>query len=267
MLRVNKPNERPEGRPMCKIEGGHFNGTTVTVLNTNPAENLITNGSCGKMDVTNVAIPREDIGKFQQLPNTKSEREILYIAGPSGSGKSTYAKNYMKQYNVAYPSNPIFIFSAIYDPEAFEEVKNIYYVKIKDESYIKEPPTVEELKNSLVLFDDVDMLDEPIRGVTFSLLKKVLEIGRHFKISAILTMHALTDRDKTRTILNECHSVTYFPYSGSTMAIKYLLLNYVGLDVKNIEDIKKTGSRWATVFKNYPMTIMTEKKIAIASEF
>ncbi len=36
--------------------------------------------------------------KFQHIPDTTKEREILYITGPSRSGKSTYTRKYLEQY-------------------------------------------------------------------------------------------------------------------------------------------------------------------------
>ena len=36
--------------------------------------------------------------KFQHIPDTTKEKEILYITGPSGPGKSTYTRKYLAQY-------------------------------------------------------------------------------------------------------------------------------------------------------------------------
>ena len=36
--------------------------------------------------------------KFQHIPDTTKERDILYITGPSGSGKSTYTPKYLDPY-------------------------------------------------------------------------------------------------------------------------------------------------------------------------
>jgi hypothetical protein len=70
----------------------------------------------------------------------------------------------------------------------------------------------------------------------------------------------------TRRILNECHSVTYFPFSGSNVGTKRLLEDYLGLDKKTIKKIKDQKSRWATIYKNYPNVIMTESNIWLPSE-
>ena len=48
--------------------------------------------------------------KFQHIPDTTNEREILYITGPSGSGKSTYTRKYLEQYVKKFKRRPIFYF-------------------------------------------------------------------------------------------------------------------------------------------------------------
>lgn len=260
MLKINRIGAPVEGRPVCQIVGGNFEGTIISIdanaTATDEEQNLF----------ADVGIPEEDEGKFQQLPNPNTEREILYITGASGSGKSTYATNYLKHYNLLYPSRKIFVFSALPSDDGFKGVKNMFYVKMNEE-YLKKPPRMEELTKSLVIFDDIDVLSEPFRSATFDILNKVLEIGRHYFISAILTMHLATNGKDTRRILNECHSVTVFPFSGMARNLNYLLVEYIGLDNDTLTKLKATKSRWATVFKNYPMAIMTERNVTMASEF
>jgi hypothetical protein len=91
----------------------------------------------------------------------------------------------------------------------------------------------------------------------YTLLNQVLEIGRHFKISCLMTNHLPSNRSDTRRILNECHNFTYFPRSSSSK-IKYVLLEYLGLDKKQIKDFKKQNSRWISISKNFPGVWLAE---------
>jgi hypothetical protein len=43
--------------------------------------------------------------------------------------------------------------------------------------------------------------------------------------------------------------------------VRYFLENYAGLDLKEMKRIKKMKTRWATIFKTYPMSVMTEKDV------
>ena len=71
-----------------------------------------------------------------------------------------------------------------------------------------------------------------------------------------------TNGKDTRRILNEAHTVTYFPHSSSGK-IKYLLEEYVGLDRKQISHMKKQHSRACTIFKNYPQCFMLEHEVGL----
>jgi hypothetical protein len=57
----------------------------------------------------------------------------------------------------------------------------------------------------------------------------------------------------------------YFPNSANGR-IKYFLQEYVGLDKKAIIYIKKQQSRWACIWKHYPMIYMLEREVGLLSE-
>jgi hypothetical protein len=78
----------------------------------------------------------------------------------------------------------------------------------------------------------------------------------------VVTNHLPTNGKDTRRILNEAHTITYFPHSAGGK-IKYMLEEYVGLDKKQIAYLKKQNSRWATIFKNYPQVYMVERELGL----
>ncbi len=78
----------------------------------------------------------------------------------------------------------------------------------------------------------------------------------------MVTNHLPTNGKDTRRILNEAHTVTYFPNSAGGK-IKHLLEEYVGLDKKQTTYMKKQNSRWRTVFKNWPQCYMVEHEIGL----
>ena len=117
------------------------------------------------------------------------------------------------------------------------------------ESISQEPIQIEDLSDSVVIFDDIDVIsDKRIRDAVYNILNKTLEIGRHFKITALVTNHLPTNGKETRRILNEAHQVVYFPHSASGR-IKYLLVDYLGLDKKMIAYFRRQNSRWCCIFK------------------
>ncbi len=238
---------KDKGRVLAKITDGKFKNKIVFV---DTEEN---NNSFDKLTLTD--------GKFQQIPDPNTERQILYITGPSGSGKSTYTANYTKLYKKIFKKNPIYIFSALKDDETLDILEPKRF-KINKESLLDDPINTEDLKNSLVIFDDIDSIsDKNLKNAVYAILDSILTTGRHFNISCIITNHLPTGGHLTRQILNECHSICYFPHSGNNGKLKKFLIDQVGLDKTDIIRNKKSKSRWATIFKNYPMVCMTEKQI------
>ena len=93
-------------------------------------------------------------------------------------------------------------------------------------------------------------------------MNQILEIGRHFKISCIVTNHLPSNRSDTRRILNEAHVFVYFPRSSSSK-IKYVLTEYLGLDKKHIARFKKMNSRSICVIKKYPGAYLAEHEVGL----
>jgi GTPase SAR1 family protein len=208
---------------------------------------------------THLELSKSSPLKFQQVPDTTSERDILYITGPSGSGKSTYVVNYCNEFKKKYPKRPIYVLSSLAEDETLDKIKGLKRIKL-DEKMCSEPLEAEMFKECCVIADDTDVIsDKKIRDAVITLINQILEIGRHFKTTLIMTNHLATAGRDTRRILNEAKSITYFPSSGSSHGIKYLLTEYCGISKKDMLKAKKAGSRWVTIFKNYPCVLMGEK--------
>lgn len=191
-------------------------------------------------------------GRVFHLPNPDFP-ERLYVSGPSGSGKSTYCSYYLKFLRKMYPDKPFIIFSMIKEDEALDPLNPRRI--ILDEELVENPIDAEELRNTIILFDDVDAIsDKKLSKVVLNLRDQVLTMGRHYGIYCICTNHILTGGRETKVILNEATSFTLFPRSG--VNCKYLLERYCGMDKKQIDKIKQLPSRWVTIFKRYPMYVM-----------
>ena len=237
------------GKPLAVINGGKYNKKKISV-----SENCNVSDDEYVKEFTSFNIPDE--GRFQQIPDKAKEREILYIVGPSGSGKTTYATNYIKEVQKLHKDYPLYIFSTLTDDFNDLDPKRIRI----DRDLVDNPIDIKEIQNSICVFDDIDVLpDKKIRESLLGTLNQILEIGRHYNVFLIMTNHLATNGKDTKRILNECHSITFFPQAGSGRNLTYLLENYAGLDKKDIKKIKTLKSRWTTVFKHYPQSILAEK--------
>lgn len=211
---------------------------------------------------TKIELPKTS--KFVQTSNNLVNRDCVYIGGPSGSGKTTYTTAYIKELQKKMKDAPVIIFSTLDDD--FTDIKNLKRVKI-NENLVTDPITAEELKDCIVVFDDIDCIkDKKIRASIFGTIKQVLEIGRHFNTYCIMTNHLATNGPDTRPILNEASTITFFPQAGSGRGLTYLLENYCGLNKKDIEYIKSKKSRWCTFYKTYPQMLLFEREIITMNE-
>jgi hypothetical protein len=198
---------------------------------------------------------------FQPMPNASKERDVLYIFGQSGSGKSYYVYLYGMNYKKLYPKNSIYVFSTLdSDKEGLDKIKGIKIIKLDKEFIDDELIPMDEFKNSLVIFDDVDNIaDKALKKRVWSYMNSMLQTGRHFKISMAITFHVSAGGADTKMIINEATHITYFPATVGGRNIKYMLDSYLGLDKKQIDKVKKLNSRWITVVKSYPKVILSEK--------
>lgn len=196
------------------------------------------------------------------LPNYNStQREILYMAAPSGSGKSTLAANYADFYRKLHPKHDIYLFSKVENDPAFKGIKRLYTIKA-DESLLEDGIDTKELSNSLVIYDDIDTVnDKNLYKMLTANMIDILETGRHRNTSVVITSHLINgnDRAKTRSVLNESHKIVIYPKTTSWHSVKYFLKNYVGIEDKEmLEYIKGLKSRWVLVHKNHPQYILHE---------
>lgn len=194
-----------------------------------------------------------DDGYFFPLPDFC--RQCSFVAGPSGAGKTTYASNYLIEYKKMFPKNKIFVFSRLESDPLIDKL-NPSRIKL-DKDLVKDPIQPEELKNSIVLFDDTSTIpNKEINTAIQKLLEDVLEVGRHYNIYVIMTSHLLNCYKNTRTIMNECHTITIFPRASGSHQIRYCLKNYFGLDKNEINKIFKLRSRWVTISKTFPRYVL-----------
>lgn len=201
------------------------------------------------------------VEKFQQVPNPNTERSILYITGRSGSGKSYYTLNYCMEYKKMYPKRNIYLFSALESDSTLDKLKGLQRFKLSEE-FCEEDIVAEDFKDCLVIFDDSDVISsKPIKNKVNHIMNQILQTGRHFNTSCIITTHSACSGNATKIILGEAHSITIFPSGLGNRSMKYLLDSYFGLDKNQIKKIKNLKSRWVTIFRTFPLAILSERDV------
>lgn len=270
-----------KGRPIAKIVGGDYDGEIIHLKKEEDNDNCSCCKKCSykcenkpccrkcKKYYDDSSDEEDDLGKSVVLTNGKlmplpniETREIPLIAGPSGSGKSTIAGNYSAAFKQIFPDKDFFVFSRKPSDPALDYL-HPHRVLI-DESLLENPIDItQELSDgALLLFDDVNTIqDDKLKKYIDKLMSDVMEIGRSYGIYIIITNHLVIPNEKkfARTVLNEMHSLTFFPKSGSAQQITYALKTYFGLNKNQIQDLLELPSRWVMVYKNYPQFVMYDK--------
>lgn len=203
---------------------------------------------------------------FQLIPNPETERQILYITGSSGSGKSYFTKKYCREFARIFPKRPIIMISSVDKDDSVDDIKNLKRMKIKTKEFLDDEFSIDDFKDCLVIFDDTDCItDKKLRTKVNSILGMILETGRHTNTYCIYTSHLATAGNDTKRILNESHSITFFPKTMGGRMMKYLCENYLGLDKKEIDHLKRIPSRSITVMKTYPKVVLGDKDVFLLS--
>jgi hypothetical protein len=192
-------------------------------------------------------------------PSKQSER--VYVAGKSGAGKSTFTAQYIREYQEMFPDRRVVLFSTHDDEKAYKKL-NIVQVEL-DEEFLESPPTLDELAECLVVFDDTDnlqdkQLQQAINGVNADLLAN----GRKYNIHVITLAHQLMDYCRSRTLLNEANRVVFFN-GGSAYHIQRYMKVYAGLEPKQIRRILNSKSRWTCLGLTLPNYVINEHEVYI----
>ena len=194
----------------------------------------------------------QDDGEFVPIFDSKQERSVFMVAGMSGSGKSTYTAALCKTYHQQYPKNRIILFSNKLEDPVFDVLSYINRITISDD-LLSDPITLNELKNSLCLYDDVE--NNPSKDIAKELIRisdLILTQGRSFRCSFVYISHQANNYKATRSILNEAHHIVVFPAMTTRYSLNYLFSKYFGFSKEVISKICKLPSRWVQVSKSPP---------------
>jgi hypothetical protein len=196
---------------------------------------------------------------FQILPTEKSERDVLMLTGKSGSGKSYYIKCYIIEYHKMHPKNPIWIISPKYDDSTFNDVKKYTTQLRMDDQFVQTDIGLEDLQNSLVIFDDIEgIMDKRLRVKVFNLLNLCMTTGRSYHISICVVSHKATNGKDTSFMLLENSHCVFFPSYVPERSLQYLCKDYLALKKSHIDKILKTNDRACRVLCN-PRVVITDK--------
>jgi len=223
-------------------------------------------GSARETEETHIKLPP---GSTFHLIPTKDpkKREVWYIAGASGSGKSYIAKGLAEMYSKQFPDRKVYLVSKLDEDDTLDNIKGKKLCRLKPSKLVENPlKDLSILENSMVIFDDYDTFLGKEMKVIQQLIDDIAIMGRHQNITMLCLTHYLTNYSKTRLLLTEATHIVVYPLSTGAHALNYLLKTYLGLEKEEISAIRRGGSRWVMLYKNYPNYAITETEAFLLHE-
>jgi hypothetical protein len=220
-----------------------------------------------KDDKKEISIKLPPESSFHLIPTIKPDkREIFYVAGASGSGKSYIAKGLAERYQKQFPDRDVYLVSKLPFDETLDSMKK-KPIRLKIDKLMENPmKDLEPLRNSMIIFDDYDSFDGKEGKMIENLMNDISTMGRHQVVSMLCLTHYLSNYKKTRLLLTEATHFVLYPQSTGAHALSYLLKTHLGMDKHEIEKLRKNGSRWVCIQKNYPQYCVTENSAWILNQ-
>lgn len=206
-----------------------------------------------------VVLPKTMKSKFEPMYfEHEGYPNRYYITGPSLCGKSTIAGKLCGSYKKKYPKNDIIVLSGVDKDEALDKYKP-KRIEIS-EKLLDDPIQLEELANSMVVFDDIATMDKDISEELYRLRDKCFNTGRHHNIAVISTEQVACQGKKTSSVILNSFFLVLFP-AGGLQQIKYIFKEYLGINSNDlIAKIKKLNSRYIIVHRAVPMFILADRE-------
>ena len=201
------------------------------------------------------------------LPLPNKERLVMFICGQNGCGKSFFIRQLLLNYLTVYPERDIYLFSSQEYDDKLDSLPNIKRIAI-DESFLIDELTLNDLRNSICIFDDVDCIrDKKLQRAVDGLKFEILKNGRDHTgdrtqdIDIIITNHMTLGGHETKFMIYESFYYVLFPQGTTAHSIETICKKYAGLDREQTQKVLKNDSRAVIIHKNYPRYVLTDKEI------
>jgi hypothetical protein len=200
-----------------------------------------------------------DVGQFVIRPTKETER--VFIAGRAGVGKSSFASMYAREYREMFPKNKMYMVSTHTQEEAYAHF-DMTHIPL-DETFAESPPTLDDMANSLVIFDDCDNLtDKKLQDAVKRVNSNLIANGRKYGTHVLTLAHQLMDYSRTRHLLIEANRVVFF-LGGSAYHNKRFLKEYAGMDKNQSQKILGLRSRWVCLGLTMPNYFISENEVSL----
>jgi hypothetical protein len=110
-------------------------------------------------------------------PIDPTKRVCYYVAGQSGSGKSYFARGIAEAYKKLFPEREVYLISKLNEDETLDKMKCGKPKRLSIQSFIDDPPAIDEFSNCLTIWDDWDTLEKKEFAVVHKLIEDLCIMG------------------------------------------------------------------------------------------
>lgn len=182
----------------------------------------------------------------------------MFFGGGSLCGKSYLASKVAEDYNKKHKNNKVILFSGI-ENDDYKKVKNFHRIRI-DESLLDNPMSLDELHDSLCIFDDIHVVPgKDLQKELCSLRDKCVNAGRHHNTSTMVLQQQLLGGNDTKSSLNGCFQIVGYPKSTSKHQLRNYMKRYLNMPDDEIDRHMKKSTRWLVMNNTNPMYMLSEK--------
>ncbi len=179
------------------------------------------------------------------------------ISGTTLCGKSFFTSMIIRSYKKQYKDNDVIIFSNLESDPVLDRYKPTR-IELSDD-LIEDPIELEELHDSLVIFDDIDSLvNKNVRKAVHELRDQIFSTGRHHQIACITTSQLLLKGHESKGSLENTNLVVLFPVASRSQVFSFLK-DKMHFDKTIMDKICKLKSRWVAIHKACPMFCLHER--------
>jgi hypothetical protein len=190
-----------------------------------------------------ITIKNGEVSAMPLIIEGEEQTENIYVSGQSGAGKTSWSAEWIKEALKIYSDNEFYVFSIIDEDEVIDKLDPIRV--ILNDDLLDNPFDAEELEDSIILFDDIDTIQNKKLKYGISDLRDwVIEQGRHFGIKTVITAHLFYNYKLTSRLLNEATSIVFFPRKTNLYHVKKYLRNVAGLEKNDIRKMISLKSRY-----------------------
>lgn len=198
---------------------------------------------------------------LQKLP--QQTREVIFITGPPGCGKTYWANEYVKTYTKIFGGKVYLFTTHEKDPTIERDIKNYVIIGVTDK-LLDEAFKLQDFKNSLVIFDDVETSKYPkATKYVLTLMEDISKNGRHYNINMAYVNQECRAGRITKKILSMFTGLVIFPNTGETYQMTRLLKEYCGFSKGRINTVMAIPTRWLYYSRVHPQYFIYENGVTV----